>query len=210
MSLTLTLSFLLASMALAIMPGPDNIFVLTQSLSKGYKHGVIISAGLVSGVLVHTLLATTGVSLLIQQSEWAFSLIKYIGASYLLYLAWKASQVQPMAMNISKKTLQNEKLKVLPLFQKGFLMNVLNPKVSLFFIAFLPQFITKNEWNVSLQMIILGVIFMIQAFVIFSLISILAGKLTSYLNNPKFWKITKWAEVGVLTILGLTLAVAEK
>jgi threonine/homoserine/homoserine lactone efflux protein len=90
------------------------------------------------------------------------------------------------------------------------LMNVLNPKVSLFFIAFLPQFISQDGINITYQMIILGLIFMAQALVIFSLISILASRLTEYMNSAKFWKITKWSKVGVLSILGLTLALSGK
>ena len=103
-----------------------------------------------------------------------------------------------------------ETFHLFPLIRKGFLMNVLNPKVSLFFIAFLPQFISQDGINITVQMIILGLIFMVQALVIFSLISILASRLTGYVNSAKFWKITKWSKVVVLSILGLTLALSGK
>lgn len=102
------------------------------------------------------------------------------------------------------------KTRIFPLIRKGFLMNVLNPKVSLFFIAFLPQFVSSNGMNITIQMIILGLIFMFQALVIFSLIAILSSRLTSYVNSPRFWKITKWSKVIVLSILGLTLAFSNK
>ena len=96
------------------------------------------------------------------------------------------------------------------LIKKGFLMNILNPKVSLFFIAFLPQFITLGGINITTQMIILGLILMLQALFVFSLISIMSSRLTKYVNNPKFWKITKWSKISILSILGLTLALSKK
>lgn len=209
MQIELILSFLLASILLTFMPGPDNIFVLTESITKGQKNGIAISIGLCTGVLIHTLAAATGLSIVIQQSTLAFSIIKYLGAAYLFYLAFMATKEKPMEVNLGT-TSKEKNFKLFPLIRKGFLMNVLNPKVSLFFIAFLPQFISKDGINITVQMIILGLIFMVQALVIFSLISILASRLTGYVNSPKFWKITKWSKVGVLSILGLTLALSGK
>jgi len=209
MQIELILSFLLASVLLTFMPGPDNIFVLTESITKGQKNGIAISIGLCTGVLIHTLAAATGLSIVIQKSAVAFSVIKYLGAAYLFYLAFMATKEKPMEVTLGKKSKENT-FQLFPLIRKGFLMNVLNPKVSLFFIAFLPQFISKDGINITYQMIILGLIFMIQALVIFSLISILASRLTGYVNSAKFWKITKWSKVGVLSILGLALALSEK
>lgn len=191
------------------MPGPDNIFVLTESLTKGQRNGVAISTGLSLGVLVHTLAAATGLSIIIQQSALAFSVIKYLGAAYLFYLAYGAFQEKEPVLNLSQ-TSGSVKTRLLPLVRKGFLMNVLNPKVSLFFIAFLPQFVSPGGMSIPLQMIILGLIFMVQALIVFSLIAILSGTLTKYVNDPKFWKITKWSKIIVLVALGLSLFLAEK
>ncbi len=138
MEIGLILSFLGASVVLSLMPGPDNIFVLTESLTKGQRNGIAISFGLGLGVLIHTLAAATGLSIIVQKSAIAFSVIKYLGAIYLLYLAFRAFKEKKAELNF--KSENNEKPKTLPyLVKKGFLMNVLNPKVSLFFIAFLPQ-----------------------------------------------------------------------
>ncbi|WP_338792030.1 LysE family translocator [Bernardetia sp. MNP-M8] len=209
MELGVILSFIGASIILTLMPGPDNLFVLTESLTKGQKDGIAISLGLSLGVLIHTLAAATGLSIIIQKSALAFSIIKYLGAAYLFYLAFKAFKEKKTDLDL-KSTSHIEKTKIFPLVKKGFLMNVLNPKVSLFFIAFLPQFISPNGYNITLQMIILGLIFMSQAFLIFGTIAILASKLTKYLNNPKFWKITKWSKISVLSILGLVLVFSRK
>lgn len=209
MEIELIISFVVASVLLAIMPGPDNLFVLTESLSKGQKNGISISIGLSLGVLIHTLAAATGLSIIIQKSALAFSIVKYLGAAYLFYLAYVAIKEKKPTLNLRTSQTKDE-FRVLPLIKKGFLMNILNPKVSLFFIAFLPQFISANGINITIQMVVLGLIFMVQSFLVFSLISILSGKLTKYVTNAKFWKITKWSKVGVLSILGLTLALVKK
>lgn len=209
MELGLILSFIGASIILSLMPGPDNLFVLTESLTKGQKNGIAISIGLSCGVLVHTFAAATGLSIIIQKSAFAFSVIKYLGAVYLFYLAYKAFKEKKVELNLQSKN-DSEEFKMMPLIKKGFLMNILNPKVSLFFIAFLPQFISANGYDITIQMIILGLIFMTQAFLVFGVITVLSSKLTRYVTKAKFWKITKWSKVGVLSILGLALAVSKK
>lgn len=209
MELNLILSFLGASIALTIMPGPDNLFVLTESLTKGQRNGVFISIGLALGCLVHTIAAATGLSIIIQQSALAFTIVKYLGAAYLFYLAFKATKEVSQTLNLDSKKL-NQSIPSVPLIKKGFFMNVLNPKVSLFFIAFLPQFISQEGFSIAIQMIILGVVFMLQAIFIMSMIAMLSGRLTKYLNNPKFWTYTKWSKVLVLSLLGLALLVSKK
>jgi threonine/homoserine/homoserine lactone efflux protein len=209
MEIELILSFLTASLILSIMPGPDNIFVLTESVSSGQRSGLSISLGLSLGVMIHTLAAALGLSIVIQQSVLIFSIIKYLGAAYLFYLAISALKTKSGG---SKKdfTKGAERKSISQLIRKGFLMNVLNPKVSLFFIAFLPQFVSKSGFNISFQMIILGFIFMIQAWLVFSFIAILSGRLHRYLESPNFLTITKWSKFGVLTILAGLLLTSDK
>lgn len=204
MEFSLIVSFLAASILLTLMPGPDNIFVLTESLTNGKRNGIAISIGLCVGVLVHTFAAATGLSIIIQQSELAFTIVSYLGAVYLFYLAFQARKDKKISVPIHSKT----KFTHTPfssLVKKGFFMNVLNPKVSLFFIAFLPQFTSKNGFDITLQMLVLGLIFMVQALFIFSAIANLASQLTPYANKSKFWKIAKWSKIGILIILGFTL-----
>jgi len=212
MDIELLLTFFSASVLLTLMPGPDNIFVMTESLTRGWKYGISISFGLVSGVMVHTIIASTGLSIIIQSSELFFQVIKYLGAFYLFYLAYASTKEKQIFLNLdsNNKEFKLHDFDFWKLYRKGFLMNVLNPKVSLFFIAFLPQFITKGGYDISLQMIILGLIFMSQAVIIFSLLSLVAGKLTNSLNSSKFWKITKFVKIVVFVILGLFLIISEK
>lgn len=205
MNLDLVISFFIASVALTLMPGPDNIFVLTESISGGKKKGGSLALGLSSGIFVHTAFAATGVSLLIQSSSLAFDIIKYFGAGYLIYIAYK-SAIEKKVSSKDATTLPNRFFKQ---FKTGFLMNVLNPKVTLFFVAFLPSFITKEGINVTLQMFVLGSMFMLQAFVLFSMIALLSGSLASYLASDKFWIITKWLKVIVLFVLALFLLIYE-
>jgi threonine/homoserine/homoserine lactone efflux protein len=211
MSTAMILSFLSASILLALMPGPDNILVLTESITKGKRNGIALSSGLSLGVIVHTIVIATGLAVVIQQSESVFTVIKIFGALYLFYLAYKTFQEKTSdGLIISDNPTNQAQIKntFFSLFKKGLLMNILNPKVTLFFIAFLPQFVTENGFPFTLQIIILGTIFMIQAFIIFSTIAIVSAGLRPLIKSPKFWKNIKWAKIVVLCGLGLFLFVA--
>lgn len=198
------ISFIAASVMLTVMPGPDNIFVMIESITKGYRTGLAISAGLVSGVFIHTLIAATGLSIILRQSDTVFTIVKYAGAAYLFFLAFKAYK-ENLGIGIARQKKTDGIFIFYRLFSKGFLMNVLNPKVTLFFIAFLPQFISYPGIDVALQMMLLGFIFMVQALIIFFFIAILAGKLAGRIQNSAFWKITRFIKVGILCILGFIL-----
>jgi len=185
------------------MPGPDNIFVVTESLSKGVKNGVLIAAGLNSGVLVHTLAAATGISLVLKESELAFKVLQYAGVIYLIYLAYKTYQEnnnpeEKEAMNVQSSW---------NLFKTGVTMNLLNPKVSLFFIAFLPQFVSMGEVEPIWQMSIMGVSFMIIGFITFAAFALLANQLRKPFESPQFWKGIKWIKIGVLLLLAAFLLI---
>lgn len=206
----LLLSFLFASILLTLLPGPDILYVLTESITKGPKTGRTIAFGLVSGVLIHTALAATGISILIYQSDVVFKAVKYVGAAYLFYLAYLATQEHPIKINVvdsSHKQILNPDYNFKKLFQKGFLMNVLNPKVSIFFIAFLPQFVSPTGFAPMVQMLIMGVVFIVQAYIIFALVASLSGQLSRFLQDEKIWKISKWVKAVVLFLIGVSLVV---
>ncbi len=197
------LSFLLASIALTLSPGPDILYVLTQSISNGKKSGIVTAAGLVTGILVHTTLIALGVSAMIKQSELIFTIIKITGACYLL---WIAFQVYRAPASVDLKTHNGRKKPVFSLFKQGFIMNVLNPKVTLFFLAFFPGFIDGTSGNVTQQIYLLGFLFMFQAFAIFSLVSILADKLTVFIrNNNQFILFLKWFQILVFAVIALLI-----
>lgn len=202
MDLSLYLSFCLASFLLALMPGPDNIFVVTESLSKGAKNGVIVAAGLNSGVLIHTLAAATGVSLILKESELAFHLLLYAGVAYLLFLAYKTFLEKAQAPQEESKMTTTKAWK---LFRIGITMNLLNPKVSLFFIAFLPQFISINDFSPMMQMSVMGVSFMLIGFITFATFALLAHQLRKPFESDRFWRYVKWLKFSVLLLLAFFL-----
>lgn len=194
------LSFALASLMMALMPGPDVLYVLTESLHKGKKAGIWLAFGLNSGVIVHTLLAITGVSILIKQSDLAFDILKYGGAIYLTYLLYKTIKEKPSETNLDSKEPQS--YSPLKQFKTGVFMNVLNPKVSLFFLAFLPQFIdTESALSFSSQLSLLGLIFMGIGFLTFATVAILADGFRSMFESPKFFTITKAFKILVLGMI---------
>jgi threonine/homoserine/homoserine lactone efflux protein len=206
MDLNLWAAFTLASFALAWMPGPDNIYVLTESLSRGVKQGIGITSGLVSGVVVHTTLVATGLSLLVFRYPSLYWAMKLLGTAYLLYMAYGAWREAPMQIE------QGEPGKAEPfltVFQRGFLMNVLNPKVSLFFIVLLPQFVSANGWSPMAQMMVLGVTFMVTAFIVFSGIALVSGVSASLVESPAFWMATRWIKVLVLIALALLMLFSD-
>ncbi len=206
MTLYTLLCFLGASVALTVAPGPDNIFVMTQGIARGRKPAIVTALGMCSGVSVHTTAAAFGISALFYSSAVAFTVVKYAGAAYLLFLAFKTMK-ERSAIRLSAA----EELPAAALFRRGFIMNVLNPKVAMFFLAFLPQFVAPSAGHVPLQMLLLGFIFMAQAVVIFCLIGYFAGSIGSFiLARPRIARYFDWLTSGVFASLGVRLALAER
>lgn len=193
--------FLVASILLTITPGPDFMFVFAQSVSQGKKAGIATGIGLCTGLIGHTLAAAIGISAIIYQSSIAFNVVKIIGAIYLLYLAFQA--FRETSMPSQQKAVQYSSM---ALYQKGILMNLLNPKVSIFFLAFLPQFVAVDQGNIPAQMVMLGVLFIIQALIIFILLSTLAGSVGDRIwNNPLLLKWVNRAKGAVFGYFAIRL-----
>jgi threonine/homoserine/homoserine lactone efflux protein len=173
------LVFFMASVLLALTPGPDNLFVMTQAAQRGKMAGIAVTIGLCTGLLVHTTAVALGVAAIFQASAFAFSLLKYIGAVYLLYLAYQSF----MAGAGSDGEQQSRNLGFGRLYGRGIIMNITNPKVSLFFLAFLPQFTDPNFGPLVPQILILGLLFILSTILIFGGISLLAGGIAAHFRK---------------------------
>lgn len=200
------LSFSLATLALALSPGPDNIYVLTQSLANGAKSGIATTAGLISGCIVHTSLLAFGVSAIITASETLFFGIKLLGALYLFYLAFKVfkSDSEISLGDNSTKEGTFPKKSYLSLFKTGVIMNLVNPKVMIFFLAFFPAFIWEPDGNTVYQFYVLGITFMVISFLVFSAIALLAGSISGYIKKYKSIGVfLKWLQIFVFVGIGI-------
>ncbi|NOR29082.1 MAG: LysE family transporter [Lutibacter sp.] len=194
------ISFLGASLLLTIMPGPDLIYVLVQSITNGKKYGIVTGFGLVTGILIHTTLVAFGVSAILKTSENLFFIIKLFGALYLVYLAYQTFISNEKILLNAKA----EKKGLLKLYKQGFIMNVLNPKVSIFFLAFFPGFLYSTTQNTIVQFYVLGFIFILQSLIIFTIVSTLSGKFSNYLKqHPTFNKRLKWVKIFVFIAMAV-------
>jgi threonine/homoserine/homoserine lactone efflux protein len=203
-SLTL---FIVASITLIISPGPDLIYVLTRSISGGKLSGIVSAAGVTSGILVHTMAAALGLALLLQTSTTFFWVVKIIGGVYLIYLGCQMIRSENRITFTDQKTYYGKRR----CFLQGFLSNVLNPKVALFFVAFLPQFVGKNDSHQSLQMIVLGLAFAFMTIIFLMIVGFFAGTIGSWLKKKK--SVENRIRIGsgtVLIILGLQLLIPHR
>ena len=192
--------FLLASLSLAITPGPDNLFVLMQSAVYGYKTGTFITLGLCTGLIFHSAAVALGLATMLQTSPFAFPLLKVFGASYLLYLSWQAHR----AANIDLSLQAVAPLTPFQFYRRGIIMNISNPKIGLFFLAFLPQFIDVKHGELANQIMLLGGIFIVISFIVMTCIALISGSLSNWLmSSPKVQKIMH--RLTAIVLLGLAL-----
>ena len=199
--------FVAVSWALIISPGPDMIYVITRGMAHGRKAGIVSAIGVIVGILVHTTAAALGITLIFQTSALAFLIVKYLGAIYLIYLGVKAWR-DKNALNLQSQT---SIINPHALFWQGVLSNVLNPKIAVFFLAFLPQFVDQGSSQVALQMALLGLTFAFFGMCFLIVVGYFAGTVGVWLTrSPQSTKILRWLTGGILMSLGVHLAFTEQ
>jgi threonine/homoserine/homoserine lactone efflux protein len=202
------LAFAFTAFLLNLTPGNDMLFVLARSISQGTKAGIISSFGIMAGCTFHMIAAVAGLSVIISKSAIAFEIIKYIGACYLIFLGIQSILAKREKLGAADGFLKSSYRKI---FLQGLLTNVLNPKVALFFLAFLPQFINLHAGNVTLQILFLGIWFTMGGTMVNIIVSVLIGKFGSWLaSSPAFIQWQKRITGCILITLGIKMAAGTR
>ena len=188
------LLFFISSLALTLMPGPDILFVINQSL-EDKKSGLLVALGLCSGLVVHTFVLAIGLSAIIEQNDNVIIFFKYFGSVYLFYLA-----IQEFKKDSVKSERQKENF-----YLRGVYMNLINPKVLIFFLAYFPNFLFSDTISISYQFIILGAIFILQALIVFSFVSLASNKLISILKVDAKNKKIVYLKSFIFVLIGLSI-----
>lgn len=207
LTLAQTLAFLAAALVLTATPGPDNLMVLSMGMSRGRRAGMAFGLGCALGCLSHTLLAVVGVSALVAASPLAFGLLKGVGGAYLI---WMGVQAWRHAGRVAVGGAAGDGASLKQLFARGLVANAINPKVVLFFLAFLPQFVVAGQRAVPLQLGLLGLLFTAQAALLFGLLGYFSGGVGAWLNRRP--AVGPWLDrlAGTVFIgLGLRMIVAR-
>ena len=198
--------FIISSLVLIVAPGPDIIFLITQSINNGPKAGLFTALGLASGNLVHTAITVIGIAVIIQASTLALTSLKLLGATYLLYLAYKTVTTDKSLTENKTKTMHADA----SFFTKGLLINIFNPKIALFFLAFLPQFIPPSSTQQHLTIIFLGMLFSLMVTIIFGSIGLFAGRINKVIrmrsaSNQYF----NWIIASIFCLLAINLLLSH-
>lgn len=206
---TFWMVFFSAALALNLSPGPDLLFVLSRTLSGGRRVGVASVCGVCSGALVHVAAAVLGISAIMATSALAFAVVKYVGAAYLLYLGIQALRSAGSAASLNLKAAP--RVSVWQAYRQGILVDVLNPKAAIFFMAFLPQFVRPDQGAVALQLLVLGVLVVLVAVVVECAMVFLVARASSALRGNR--RLCLWLDRvlgSVLIGLGVRLGLAER
>ena len=203
----IAVSFFGIAIMLALAPGPDNLFVLTQSAIWGRAPGMSVVLGLCTGLIGHTLAVAAGLAALVSASETAFTALKFMGAAYLVYLAWGAFRAGAHTAGASPAP----RLSAAQLYRRGIIMNLTNPKVSLFFLAFLPQFTSPTRGSVALQTVWLGALFMLATLLVFGFIAYFSGLFGERIQRSARaqWLLNRFAGI-VFIGLAVKLALSQR
>ena len=203
----LLLSFLAAALALNVTPGADMTYVIARGAAQGEKAGVLSALGIASGSFVHSILAALGISALLAASPVAFQVVKYAGAAYLLYLAVR------MALSAREKQRAREKppARLHRIYLEATLVNLLNPKVALFIVAFLPQFADPARGSVALQILALGLLFNLTGTTINATLAVASARVAGRVKTaPRFKALLQWLSAGILGALAVRLALSGR
>ncbi len=201
------LAFFLTSALLALSPGPDNLFVLAQSAQNGRTAGLFVTLGLATGLIGHTVAVALGLAAIVHSSELAFAILKGLGAAYLLYLAWLALRAGASASGQERQP----SLSRGNLYRRGIVMNLTNPKVSFFFMAFLPQFADPRHGSMMVQFFQLGAVFIVVTLLVFGVISHLAGGFgDKFSNSALVQKVVNRIAAAVFFGLAMKLLLSER
>lgn len=202
-------TFLITGIILNLTPGSDTLYILSRSISQGKKAGILSALAISCGSIFHTIFAAMGLSIILSQSLMAFNIVKYAGAAYLIFLGIKTL----FSKNVSSAGIAEIKseLNYRKIFISGIVTNLLNPKVALFFLAFLPQFIDPNYSNHALSFVMLGLTFVTTGTIWCLILAIYSSKLANAINKSD--KVKLWLDkiTGIIFIsLGLKLALMKK
>jgi len=204
--------FIISGFLLNIAPGPDSIFIMTKSASAGWKAGVTATLGVCSGGFIHVCAAVLGLSALLQSSGIAFTCVKLVGAAYLVYMGLTGLRsLKEITSSSRKNKLVSPKQKLITIYRQGFLTNVLNPKVALFFMAFVPQFIDQNAENKPFSFIILGTLFIFNSMIYSIILATLTSMVTEKTNiSASVKKLLNGTASLTFVGLGIKLALTSR
>ncbi|TNE35151.1 MAG: LysE family translocator [Alphaproteobacteria bacterium] len=176
----LIFTFILSALLLTLAPGPDIVYVAMRGLAQGWRAGLVAALGLITGIFVHITLAALGLSAVLASSPVLFAMVKYAGAAYILYVGWQIAKSGPVKMEEAAAT---PRFTLSHIYRQTVLMNIMNPKVALFFLAFLPQFIDATKGHVTAQFIFFGVLFQLSALVVMASVGLFAGSIASLFRS---------------------------
>jgi RhtB (resistance to homoserine/threonine) family protein len=203
------LSFIITALIFIMTPGIDTIFILNKSIGQGRRAGIYSTLGINTGVLVHTIFAALGLSLIVAKSAFAFMVLKYLGAAYLIYLGITKiiSKTNIVHTAVAEQTLHTNKQN----FISGLITNVLNPKVALFFLAFFPQFINPKLINTPAPFIILGLTYALLGVLWFLVVALFSAAFArKFTDNPKMSKWMNTASGVVFIMMGIKIAFSKR
>lgn len=199
--------FIVSCTLLALSPGPDNIYLFSLTLRSGKIIGFSYLAGLLLGCFLHTLILAFGLNIIVADNQLFFNIIKYLGAFYVLFLAYKTYKSKNLDYDQKKSTYSN---KIFYSLKKGILMNILNPKVFLFYSLFFPNFIFSTSISVKAQILVLGIIFIICTFLVFSLIIFFSDIFhKNFKKNKNFNKLFRVLNIIILLLISAIIFFTE-